>query len=102
MGLGNHDPQRRRAAMLALGWSGLGWILLQYPRLIVGSSSWRPRHRTPAEYVRVRVVHRLPGIAAGIKDNAITGLGDTIGKRDLVSLSGQFRKQLRIRRRYVR
>jgi len=52
--------------------------------------------------VRVRVVHRLPGIAAGIKDNAITGLGDTIGKRDLVSLSGQFRKQLRIRRRYVR
>jgi hypothetical protein len=49
--------------------------------------------------MRVRVFHRLPGVAASIKDNAITGLGNTIGTRDLVSLSGHLRQQLSIRRR---
>ena len=35
----------------------------------------------------MRMVDGLPGIAARIEDNAITGVGDALGQRDLVRLS---------------
>lgn len=43
--------------------------------------------------MRVRVVYGLPGMAAGIEDNAISSLGDTIGQRDLVRLGRHLGQQ---------
>lgn len=99
MGLGNDNPQRGRSACLLLRCSryGPGWILLQYPRLNVDSSSGRPRHQPPAEHVRVRVIDRLPCVTTRIKDNAVTGLRNALGERDFVGLCSYFSQQLGVR-----
>jgi hypothetical protein len=41
----------------------------------------------------VRVTHRLAGVTAGIKDNAITGPGNALTDRNLVSLRRYLGKQ---------
>jgi hypothetical protein len=56
-------------------------------------SSWRPRHRPPADDMRVRVIDRLPGLTARIKDNAVTGLRDALSERDFVGLRSYFGQQ---------
>ena len=61
-------------------------------------SSWRPRHRPPAENVRVHVVDGLPGVTARIKDNAVTRLRNALRERDFVGLCSDFGKQAWFRR----
>jgi len=43
------------------------------------------------------MVHGLAGVRTGIKDNAIAGLGNTLGQRNLVRLAGDFGQQPSIR-----
>lgn len=44
--------------------------------------------------MRVRMIHRLPGVTARIKDNAITRLGNALSERDFVGLVSHFCQQL--------
>lgn len=41
----------------------------------------------------MRMTNRLAGVAARIKDNAVTRLGNALSDRDFVSLRGDLRKQ---------
>ena len=76
-----------------MGVPGFARIFLQYPRLIPGASSWRPRHGPAAEHVRVYVRDGLPGVIACIKDNAIPGLSDALSRGYLVRLPGDLGQQ---------
>jgi hypothetical protein len=43
--------------------------------------------------MRVHVIHRLPGVTAGIEDHPVAALCDALGPRYLMSLTHHFSKQ---------
>src|ERR1017187_4768222 len=56
------------------------------------SSRW-PGHPPTTEDMRMRVVHRLPGVAAGVEDHPVAGVGHALGSCHLVSLAKHLGQQ---------
>ena len=52
--------------------------------------------------MRVRVIDRLPGVTARIKDNAVARLRNALSERDFVRACGYFGQQLCITGRQAR
>ena len=57
-------------------------------RLLRSGSAWRPRHRAPAEDVRMDVPYRLACIGASVEDDTVTALGDPFRDGDLMGVLG--------------
>jgi hypothetical protein len=56
------------------------------------SAGW-PGHRAATEDVGVHVIDRLPGLSAGIEDDAIPALGNTFSDRHLVGVGDEVGQQ---------
>jgi hypothetical protein len=57
------------------------------------SSAWRPVHRPAAEDVRVDVTDCLPGAGAGVEDDPVTLVGNSLGDRHFMRVSDEVCKQ---------